>query len=79
MGASPSFLAVPRQLDQHVIETLRELLAKAESGQIIGLAYVAMQPAYEYQGDLVGYALEHPVMALGLLKALEDQVVKIIR
>jgi hypothetical protein len=61
------------------VEALEILLARAQAGEIIGLAYVALQPAAGYSGDLVGNALDHPVMALGLAKALEDQISALIR
>jgi hypothetical protein len=65
--------------DPDVVRVLRLLLAQAEAGEIIGLAYVALKPGYEYSGDLLGYGLKHPVMALGLAKALEDKVSNLLR
>lgn len=58
---------------------LEELLALARDGQILGLAYVALKPCHEYQGDTSGTALQHPVMALGLARALEDQIAELLR
>lgn len=58
---------------------LEELLALAKDGQLLGLAYVALKPCHEYQGDTVGTALRHPVMALGLARALEDQITQLLR
>ncbi len=75
MGAAPKILhLVDPQADPQVIATLRKLLAQAEAGQIVGLAYIAMMPGWQYSGDLVGLALQQPLVALGLASALEHQI-----
>lgn len=80
MAAVPrQFSLIPRSGDPTVVESLKSLLQMAEAGEIIGLVYVALQPRHDYVGDLVGNAVHHPVMALGLVKALEDQITTLLR
>lgn len=80
MGGTPQKLeAVPLSRDPEVVQALEKLLARARAGEVIGLAYVAMMPAHEYEGDSLGAALQHPVMALGLARALEDQIIQLLR
>lgn len=75
MGAAPKQLhLVDPQIDQRVITTLKMLLARAEAGHIVGLAYIAMMPGWQYQGDITGVALDKPLLALGLVSALEHQL-----
>jgi hypothetical protein len=58
---------------QDCIDTLRDLLRQAESGQITGIAYVACKPVgYTYR--VVGLARENPTFALGMIEVLKTQV-----
>lgn len=80
MGPVPHrFSIVQCRSDPEIVKSLETLLALAKEGKIIGLAYVALKPANDYQGDLAGKALTHPVLALGLARALEDQITRLLR
>lgn len=80
MGASPKHLhLVDPKRDQEIIAALRKLLAQAEAGEVVGLAYVAMMPSWAYQGDVIGIALQKPLVALGLASALEHQITTFLR
>lgn len=70
----------PAKGDPDVVEALEQLLIQARRGDdIIGLAYVVLKVGSGYEGDVRGAALQHPVMALGLAKALQHQLLKLIK
>lgn len=71
--------ALKPKSDPEIVRALQLLLAQAEAGQVTGIAYVALRPGHEYSGDIVGYGLHHPLMALGLARALEDKVSTLLR
>lgn len=60
--------------DSETVETLTLLLKEARAGRVIGLAYVALHRHHEYSANLVGSALESPLLARGICRALEDAV-----
>jgi hypothetical protein len=61
-------------IDSETVEILSRLLRDAKEGRVLGLAYVALHPANQYSGDLVGIATDSPLLARGLCRALEDTV-----
>lgn len=68
-------VVVVRPLDsQELVSALKELLARAESGALTGFAYVTLEPAGRYSGDVLGAARRLPILALGVIKALEVKV-----
>lgn len=66
--------AVPARIDPLVTKALTILLQEAADGRIIGFAYVALRPHHEYSADLVGTALDSPLLSRGICRALEDAV-----
>lgn len=75
MGARPSLVVVPPpQSDDDTVTALRMLLARAEAGEIRGLAYVALHNGNGYSGDVTGAALERPIYALGIAHILEEKI-----
>lgn len=65
--------------DRDLLEAIKLLVADIEAGRVIGVAFVAISPGFDYSGDVVGAALQHPFMALGLAKALEIQIEALLR
>lgn len=60
--------------DQALIETLRQLLVRAEAGELNGFAYITLEPYGKYSGDVLGAARHLPILALGVVKALENKI-----
>lgn len=75
-------MAVPLRVignpNQETIETCRSLLREAEAGNVVGLAYMALHRGSDYSGHVVGRAKHTPVFALGLLRALEIKLSRLI-
>ena len=65
-------------VEQATVEALRKLQQQAEQGAIVGLVYVALYRGGDYQGDAVGRARRFPLYCLGLIRALEQILVKLI-
>lgn len=66
------FHLVQDGLSSDTIKALQSLLAEAESGQLIGLAYVAMYKRREYTASATGEARRNPTFTRGMLAALDD-------
>ena len=62
--------------DRDTVETLTRLLAEARAGKVIGVAYVALHHHHEYSGDIVGQALNSPLLSRGICRCLEDTIAK---
>lgn len=60
--------------DQATVDVLTRLLADAKMGRVIGLAFVALLHHHEYEADMVGQALESPLLSRGICRALEDEI-----
>lgn len=65
---------VPLAVNQDTIQVLERLLQEARAGRILGLAYVALHHQHEYSADMVGSALESPLLSRGICRALEDVI-----
>lgn len=63
-------LVPPRTSDETIAE-LRELLARAECGELVGLAFVAIQTS-SYTVQAVGQARHAPVVTRGMVTDLWD-------
>lgn len=63
-----------------LIATLETLLsnAKAGPGGLIGLAYAAMYDQNHYSVDLAGETKLHLTFTRGMLKALDDELAKLL-
>jgi hypothetical protein len=66
-------------LPADTVECLERLLEAARSGQIIGIAFVAMLQRREYLAEAVGEAARNPTFARGMVGALEDRISYLMR
>lgn len=67
---------VQRRASRETIEVLTALLAEARAGEIVGLAYVALQTEGKYTADVTGTAKSAKVLALGALLHLQHQLLE---
>lgn len=65
--------------DEDTLARLRELILMVESGEILGIAYVALHKGNGYSGDVTGTAKDRPVYALGLAHILEEAISQLIK
>lgn len=61
------------------VEVLKLLLAEAQAGRIVGLAYVAMHSQNEHTSDVVGLSCQCPSLTRGVLKQLDDELADLVR
>ncbi len=61
-----------------IVQALEELLRDARRGQLVGLAWVAMHPGYEYSVDIAGETRRCPTFTRGLLLKLDDELAKLV-
>ena len=61
-------------IDQSTVDALKNLLEEAQRGRIVGLAYIALKRGPDYSADVVGAALQHPLLTRGIAGALADAV-----
>lgn len=64
------------QADRETIEILLDLLYRAEQGEVVGLAYVALHRGKDYSGDVSGSVKSHPLFTIGVIRALEHLVAR---
>lgn len=74
MTRKPPFSLLESEGSTDVVECLRELLAKAEEGDIIGIAVAAMLKRRGYVCQTAGEAHRSPTYARGMILALDDQL-----
>lgn len=65
-------LVTPVSLD--TVSRLRELLARAERGEVVGIAYAALQRGRKYTVDACGEAARNPTFTRGMVDALSDEL-----
>lgn len=63
---------VPKVIYQDCVDDLRDMLAAAESGELIGFAIAAMYKGRDYIVNAAGEADESPTFSRGMVKALDD-------
>lgn len=63
---------------EEVVRALEELLQQARSGNLIGLAWVAMHAGYEYSVDVAGETRRCPTFTRGMLMKLDDELSKLL-
>ncbi|MDO9597251.1 MAG: hypothetical protein Q7J47_05975 [Azoarcus sp.] len=71
-------LAPPAKCGE-TIRVLEALLNEARSGQIVGIAFVAMYKKRSYTVDLSGEASRNPTFTRGMVKALDDRLSEMVR
>jgi hypothetical protein len=64
--------------NKEAIETLLALLEQAEAGLITGIAFVALRHGEDFCVGLAGRGRTAPYLTLGLLKALEAEIHKVV-
>jgi hypothetical protein len=60
--------AVSQETKTKIVALLREI----EQGNVVGVAFVALQPGHEFYADAAGTAKDHPAVARGALQSLND-------
>lgn len=72
MGCKPIRVVPLRPVvSRATVEVLERLLADARQGALAGLAYVAVYHG-NYVADVVGKALDQPILTRGMLHTLDD-------
>jgi len=66
---------IQNEPDLRTVAALESLLSLAKSGQLVGFAFVALQPGRGYSADVLGSVLNHRLLALGLCRELEKLVI----
>jgi hypothetical protein len=68
------FRLVPDNVSHDTVECLRQLLAQARKGEVVGLAYVGMLRQRAFIVDTAGIAHQNPTFARGMVAALDDEL-----
>ena len=68
------FALVPDAISHDTIACLKELLARAKAGEVLGIAYVAMLRRRQYIADAAGECHRNPTFARGMVQALDDEL-----
>lgn len=71
---APFRLHVISGASQDTVACLRDLLARAERGEVIGVAYAAMHKRRKYTVHACGEAARNPTFARGMVGALSDDL-----
>lgn len=66
--------AIHSGISNETVDVLRYLLKQAEAGQLVGLAFVAIQHGSDYSTGVIGRARETPTLTRGMIDVLEDEV-----
>ena len=72
--ARPALHLVAPAVSRDTVSCLRDLLARAERGEVIGVAYAAMQRGRKYTVHVCGEADRQPTFARGMVDALGDEL-----
>lgn len=64
----------PDTISHDTVEALRTLLADAERGYIIGVAFAVMYKGRDFVVDTAGEAHRSPTFARGMVAALDDHL-----
>jgi hypothetical protein len=75
----PPFRLVREEAPHDVVADLRNLLERAERGEVIGVAYAAMTKQRGFVVNTSGEAHRNPTFARGMLAALDDELAQRIR
>lgn len=67
-------VAINGGVSRDTIACLRELLKRAENGEVIGVAYAAMYKHRKYTVNACGEADRNPTFARGMVAALGDEL-----
>lgn len=76
--ARPPFRLVERQASADTVAALESLLREARSGNLIGMAFIAMYAGREYEANTVGEARRNPTFTRGMIRALDDALARAV-
>lgn len=65
---------LPPPISEETIKELEGLLAEARAGVIVGIAYTALHVQGGFSVNAVGSLREYPLLALGMVRSLEQHV-----
>ena len=68
------FALIPDAVSTDTVECLRQLLKRARTGEVIGLAFCAMLKRRAYIVNTAGVAYDSPTFARGMVAALDDSL-----
>lgn len=68
------FRLVGRKPSHDTVTVLAELLAEAKAGRVLGMAFVAMYQAREYEVGYTGECARSPTFTSGMLLDLVHQI-----
>lgn len=75
----PPFSLVSDTISTDTVECLDELLEMARSGEVIGVAYVAMLKRRKYIANTAGEAHRNPTFTRGMIQVLDDELGRRVR
>ncbi len=70
------FRLVEDDISHDTVNCLRQLLAMAESGELIGVALVAMMKRRNYLTHSAGETHRNPTFTRGMLRVLDDNLAR---
>lgn len=73
------YILLPDYVSHDTVDCLKQLLAQAKRGELIGMAYAAMLKRRAYIVNTAGEAHRSPTFARGMVAALDDQLAGRIR
>lgn len=73
------FRLVPDQISHETVECLRTLLAHAERGEILGIAFAAMFKGRHYIVNTAGECHRSPTFTRGMVADLHDELGSLVQ
>lgn len=68
------FTLTQETISHDTVEALRTLLAAAERGDVLGMAFVVMHKRRSFTVETTGEANRNPIFALGTLTMLDEHL-----
>lgn len=72
------FRLIPDPISHEVIEAATQLLDGAQSGEIVGMAFIVMLTGRKFFTNVAGGCRSDPHLTRGMLLALDDELRNII-
>lgn len=73
------FTLVTKTISHDTVEALGTLFEQAKQGDLIGVAFAAMYKEGGYMVDAAGEAHRSPTFARGMIRALDDELIVILK
>lgn len=70
---------VPDTVSDDTVEALKLLLARAQKGEITGIAFAAILHRRRYIVNTAGTAKKYPTFTRGMIHSLDDELGALIR